>query len=618
MELLDNIYLLTLIDDLQSLSPWGIFSVGLGTATIIILIIYLVVFINYRNKKLKVHELRINFDGGVFQGSKEELVFKAKLGADIDISRIRPAKDGFSFNGYNVYKRFVSSTIKDDGISKSLVTSEELDGIDKNVIIMPDYDLYLVAKYSELGDRQPVGLKDEYYYSDYLSFEDLVSDLKHLNFDKENYPDKINLRHSDKAPGFVFVFRDKTICAIIQPYKCISKVYLRTSDFADSKLLTPFYQSEDINDAMNWYSFAVIYNTKPERFIRSFKDSYDDADVSLPTTDIEFDLILGSLSSFADPVMDRAVLLVERYEKDRLLENPPRYVLSRELPDELDENGNLKADNPLAEEIKAVEKEPVKEEKAPEEVKKEEDKPAAETQEETKPEPVAPAEIKPAPDVKEEPKAEEAPKAEEKPSAPLAAEKALPSEDAEKNQEEVKIPVQVPSTPKPVEAKKVQAEIVPTPVEEEEETPSPVEEMPEAEEDDPRKHIRPIRIRKKSEPAPAPAAKKKQPLPFIKLRPKFMSVLTKKPEKPIDGKLVSAEEAGLPISENVNPTPAPILPSTKKKRRRQHRKNAAPKNIFLNPSIQGERRLPSANKPRRKDVPIARQIKKNNKKKHQH
>lgn len=334
MLILENFF-----DYFTSLDFWQIFSIGLGAATIVIIIIYAIVFFHLRSKRLKTHEVRIDLNGGIFQGSDEELLLKGAMGTEIDITRIRPVKEGYRFNGFNVYKKYVSSVIKEEGLSKSMVTKEELDGMDKSIIVMPDYDLTLVAKYSPLDTQPAVGLSTDIYYPDFLSFEDLVSELKHLNDDKVNWPDTINFKRSSSVSRALFIFRKDTICAILYPYKGVTKVFLRTSDATEEKLLTPFYQTEDINDAMNWYSFVVIYNTKPSRFIRTFKDAYDGIDASLPTTEIEFQLITSSFSNLADPVLDRAVLIVQRYENDKLLTPVPDYVINRELPPDLDENG---------------------------------------------------------------------------------------------------------------------------------------------------------------------------------------------------------------------------------------------------------------------------------------
>jgi len=334
MLILENFF-----DYFASLDFWQIFSIGLGTATFVIIIIYAAVFFRLRSKRLKTHEVRIDLNGGIFQGSDEELLLKCTMGSEIDITRIRPVKEGYRFNGFNVYKKYISSVIKEEGLSKSMVTKEELDGMDKSIIVMPDYDLTLVAKYSPLDSQPAVGLITDVYYPDFMSFEDLISELKHLNDDKDKWPDAINFKHSSSVPKAIFVFKKETICAILYPYKGITKVFFRTSDITEEKLLTPFYQTEDINDAMNWYSLVVIYNTKPSRFIRTFKDTYDGIDASIPTTEIEFQMIISSFSSLADPILDRAVLIVQRFEKDKLLAPTPDYVLKRELPPDLDENG---------------------------------------------------------------------------------------------------------------------------------------------------------------------------------------------------------------------------------------------------------------------------------------
>jgi hypothetical protein len=597
---------MSLTDDLQNLGPWGIFAIGLGTATVILLLVYFIVFHRYKNSRLKEHNLTINLDGGLFQGSKEEVVFKAKLGQEIDINRIRPVKEGYSFNGFNVYKKFVSSTIREEGLTKSMVTSEELDGVDKSVILMPDYDLYLVAKYSPLSNLQPTGLKDDYYYPDFMNSDDVLADLKHLNFDKANFPFKINFRRSPKVPNMVFVFKDKTLCAMIYPYKCVTKVFLRTSESAEGKLLTPFYESEDINDAMNWYSFVVIYNTKPQRFIRSFKDSYDDVDETLPTTEIEFNLIVGSLSDFADPVLDRAVLLVERYEKDSLLPNPPAYVIKKELPDDLDENGGFKADNPLKEELETL----AKEEQLVKEEKKEEPKPAEFKKEEPVPAPVAAAaEKKPEPVVpaKQEEKPAPAEKKPEpvkpiiKPVAPLKHEEVKEEKKPEPKETVKPLDVKpVPSSfhkpiapikPEVVSISKIES-VKPVPKPAEEKKPEPI------------KPVAPL-AHQNAGPAPKPVSPKK---PIGPLSPIVPPKSSSKPIGPVDIKNVSAKDAGLKTAE-APVAPAPDLkPVTKPKHHRHHQ---APKKELKTaeiPPVSGQRRVPGSNGPRRKDEPISRQL----------
>ncbi|MCI2068962.1 MAG: hypothetical protein LKJ88_05245 [Bacilli bacterium] len=443
--------LITILDwqPFNEMNPWQVFAIGLGTATVLLVAAYLIIFFHYRSARLKVHKLTITLDGGEFQGSTQDLVFKAKLGSDIDISHIAPTKEGYRFNGFNVYKRFVSSTIDENGISKSMVTSEEMDGMGKDVIMMPDYDLYLVAKYSPLPSLPAQDLSNAEYYPDFLCFEDLVAELKHLNYNQKDYPIQLNFRTTERFPGMLFIFKSGTICAMLMAYKCLTKVFLRTPDDLDGKLLTPFYQEEDINDAMNWYSFIVSYTTKPSRFLRSFKESYDAIDSTIPTSEIEFDLIVGSLSAaLADPVLDRALALTQQYEKDRGLPIPPSYVEKRELPGEYgsqsevtdnlgeDAGPSIKAGVGI-EEPEEEEKPETVEEKKPEEVQpveeiKKEEQPEAEKPEEVKPEEVKQEEVKP-----EEVKPEEVkPEEESKPVEPTPA----PVEEVKEEEIEVTSP----------------------------------------------------------------------------------------------------------------------------------------------------------------------------------
>jgi hypothetical protein len=389
--------------DPWDMTPWQMFAVGLGLATILLVIIYFVIVSHYRAKRMRVHKIIVCLDGGVFQGSNEDLVFKAKLGSEVDITRIVPTKEGYKFNGFNVYKRFVTSTISKDGISKSTVTSEQMDGMGKDVITMPDYDLYLVAKYSPLPSLPAQNLSDEVYWNDFLTFDDLIADLKHLNYNAKDYPQKLHFREDERFADAVFVFKEQTLIAIIRSYKGISKVYLRTPEDLESKLLSPFYQEEDINDAMNWYSFVVTYFTKPSRFINSFTESYQEVDSENPTSEIEFELIVGSLlTNLADPILDRALALTEQYERDRLLPTPPDYVLKRELPTEFD------SDSEERKKILAEEAQKAAEEAQKPQPVKEEEKPVEK-----------PAEPEPKPEVKPQPAIVE----EKKPAAPAPAPK---------------------------------------------------------------------------------------------------------------------------------------------------------------------------------------------------
>lgn len=347
-------------------NPWYTALVIFAVAVILVLAGMIVWVGRYRSKRLHQHTVTIFLDGGNFQGSDEDLVFHVNQGEDIDLSRIVPTKKGYLFTGFNVYKTYVSSQITEDGIRKETVTKEELDGIGKDVVTVPDYDLYFVAKYTPEESLPPQGLLTVPYYPDFLSTEDLISDLKHLNYDEVHFPVRINFKKSASFPNVTFLFKDETLLGMLLPYKQMTKVYFRSNNDVAPKLLTPFYHAEDINDAMNWYSFIVTYTTKPQRFLRAFIDCYNEIDESDPTSEIEFNLILGSLpATFADPVLDRALALTEQYEKDRASANPPAYVKERNLPDSSSED---------TEALKQIKKE------AQDELRSEEEKQAAEDQ----------------------------------------------------------------------------------------------------------------------------------------------------------------------------------------------------------------------------------------------
>ena len=360
------------------------FAIGLGVAALFLLIVYFVISYQIRLNKLKKHSIYINLDGGIYQGSDEELIFKTKTDNEVDISRIAPFKEGYMFNGFNVYKRYISSKITDRGIEKTTITTEELDGESKDFIIMPDYDLYLVAKYSPLSDRKIEELSVLPYYSDFLNFEDLVSEIMHLNEDKENYPEPIVIKKSAKHKDVLFIFKKETIVCILYRINGLTKVFLRTLDDLDEKMLNSFYQAEDINDSYNWYSFVIIYNTKLPRFIRSFKSTYDGIDADDPTSQVEFNLICNSVTQFSDPIVDRAQFLVNLYEEKKNEENPPEFVNKRELPNNFKINLVKKKDdkkkvlpNEPIQEFEVVGKVEPKEEK----VKVEEEKKETEVQE---------------------------------------------------------------------------------------------------------------------------------------------------------------------------------------------------------------------------------------------
>ena len=199
---------------------------------------------------------------------------------------------------------------------------------------MPNFDVYMVAKYSKVEDLESFNLQSEKYYSDFITIDDIVAEIKHLNEDKENYPNKINVRTLEKYKGVYFLFKENTLVAMLKSYEGITKVYLRTDKDINEKLLNPFYQAEDINDCYFWYSFVVIYNTKMSRIIRSFKEAYDEVDCSISTTSIEFNLILGAYTPVADPVVDRALMLVRKFELDKTKDPVPQYVIDRTLPED--------------------------------------------------------------------------------------------------------------------------------------------------------------------------------------------------------------------------------------------------------------------------------------------
>lgn len=373
------------LDNFQD--PWYIGLVAFAGTAIIVIVILSFVIAHYRKRHLKTSNITIFLDGGQYQGSDGDLVFHVRPGTDFDLTRIVPEKKGYSFSGFNAYKRYVSSVIDEDGLRKEVMTSEELDGMGKDVLTVPPYDLYLVAKYAPLNSLMPQGLSEEEYYNDFLTYEDLVSDIKHMNYDKKNFPVEIKLKHDEKIPGVLFLFKGEALMGALYPYHGITKVYFRTGDNVKNKLLTPFYQEEDVNDAMNWYSFIVTYTTKPQRFTRSFISCYKEIDETMETSETEFNLIVGSLpQTFNSPVLDRALALTEQYEKDRNLPVVPRYVKERMLPSTYESDSEALSDvkKEAEEDIKAETEEKKIEEK---EIKEEKTETSAETEkEETEPE----------------------------------------------------------------------------------------------------------------------------------------------------------------------------------------------------------------------------------------
>ena len=337
--------LTSIAERFAELNNLEMFGIGLGVATLVLLVIFFIVVRQIRNHRLKTHSIYINLDEGIFQGSDEELILKTKAENEVDISAIQPFKEGYKFNGFNIYKRYVSSKITDQGVEKTTITTEELDGDSKDFIIMPDYDLYMVAKYSPLADRKVQALKNITYYSDFLTFDDLVSEIMHLNEDKEEYPEPIFIKKSIKHENILFIFKRDTIIAMLHRANGLTKVFLRTSDDLEEKMLNSFYQAEDINDCYNWYSFVIIYNTKLSRFIRSFKNTYDEIDVNDPTSEVEFKLICSSMTDFSDPIVDRAQYLVDLYEKEKHSKNVPEFVSKREIPSNFKVNFETKVNS---------------------------------------------------------------------------------------------------------------------------------------------------------------------------------------------------------------------------------------------------------------------------------
>jgi len=341
--MLNDIWLIKVLADsiwdrFAQLEYLQMFAIGLGVAALLLLIVYFVITVQLRRSKLKKHSIYINLDGGIYQGSDEEMIFKAKTDSEVDISHIAPFKEGYKFNGFNVYKRYISSRITNKGIEKTTITTEELDGETKDFILMPDYDLYLIAKYSPLSDRKIDELATLPYYSDFLNFEDLVSEIMHLNDDKKNYPEPIVIKTSAKHKNALFIFKRDTIICMLYRINGLTKVFLRTMDDLEEKMLNSFYQAEDINDSYNWYSFVIIYNTKLSRFIRSFKNTYDAIDAEDATSQVEFNLICDSITNFSDPIVDRAQFLVNLYEEKKREKNPPTFVSKRELPSDFNIN----------------------------------------------------------------------------------------------------------------------------------------------------------------------------------------------------------------------------------------------------------------------------------------
>jgi len=337
--------LTTIAERFAELNNLEMFGIGLGVATLVLLVIFFIVVRQIRSHRLKTHSIYINLDEGIFQGSDEELILKTKAENEVDISAIQPFKEGYKFNGFNIYKRYVSSKITNQGVEKTTITTEELDGDSKDFIIMPDYDLYMVAKYSPLADRKVQALKNITYYSDFLTFDDLVSEIMHLNEDKEGYPEPIFIKKSIKHENILFIFKRDTIIAMLHRVNGLTKVFLRTSDDLEEKMLNSFYQAEDINDCYNWYSFVIIYNTKLSRFIRSFKNTYDEIDVNDPTSEVEFKLICSSMTDFSDPIVDRAQYLVDLYEKEKHSKDVPEFVSKREIPSNFKVNFETKVNS---------------------------------------------------------------------------------------------------------------------------------------------------------------------------------------------------------------------------------------------------------------------------------
>lgn len=314
----------------ENLNSLDYFIYGLILGVILIVLSVTFILFIYRNKKLKSHKIYINMDGGSYQNSTSDLVLTCKAGMEVDLRNIKPTKLGYNFNGFNIYKRYLSSSISSLGIKQEEIIKEVFDGADKSIIIMPDCDLYLVAKYSTIYNSFINRLVKLDYYPDFLNIADLISEITHLNYN-EKFSKKIHIYFTKEDKNFYFVFKDKTLFMIIQLYKGINKVYFRLTNKLDELLLTSTFQLEDINDTYYWYSYIVSYNSKVDRFINLTSKAYLEIDDEV-TSETEFDLILSSLDNLSDPLLDRSILLLKTYEKDKNSDVVPDYVKYRDNP----------------------------------------------------------------------------------------------------------------------------------------------------------------------------------------------------------------------------------------------------------------------------------------------
>jgi len=296
-----------------------------------IILIIVIAFAIYRNKKVKTHKIYIVLDGGFFQNSDSDFILTYKNGSEVDLRNIIPYKQGYVFNGFNVYKRYISSKITDEGIERRLICNEIMDGKDKNVFLMPDYDLYLVCIYSPNFSSSFETLNKLNYYPFMLTINDLISEVEHFNYDKKLFPQKINIYNDEKNTSYYYFFKEEALFMIIYEYKGICKVYLRSSEEINSLLFESTFQKEDINDIYFWYSYVVNYDIKIERFINLATKAYNDVENDI-TSQAEFNLIISSIKKYADPILDRSLLLLKEYENDINKEVVPEYVTKRLNP----------------------------------------------------------------------------------------------------------------------------------------------------------------------------------------------------------------------------------------------------------------------------------------------
>lgn len=356
-------------ESFKEMDLWTQFTICFAIS-VIFCILFVIIFIYIRrSKKLKNHKIIVLMDGGIYQNSSNELILQSKVGVEVDISKIKPYKEGYSFNGFNIYRRYISSTVTSKGVIKQSVSREILDGVDKNVIIMPNYDIYLVAKYTPLIEDDVNVLIKHTYYDSFLTYEDLISELKHLNYNNDTFKQTINIYNSKTDKEFTYVFKQDTLFMMIRNYCGLNKVYLRTNKNEDELLLNNFFQIEDLNDSYSWYSFIVLYNTSMSLFLNLVKESYLLVDESLPTNKTELKLIVSSINLFSDPVLDRALLLTDNYLK----ENKNKSILNennKEAGKEKVEEVNF---SKVEEEVKDTKKEAELESNSKQEVNKNED-----------------------------------------------------------------------------------------------------------------------------------------------------------------------------------------------------------------------------------------------------